>query len=81
MASATPEEMAKWPSPNFENPESRAAVILGLTAPSAALVVIFLCMRFYGKGVLRQALGIDDWFMLAATASLIEQCHRPKMNG
>lgn len=66
MASATPEEIASWPAPNFDHPENRGPILLGLTAPFMALVVVFTAMRFYGKGVLRQALGIDDWVMLAA---------------
>ena len=67
---ATPEEMARWPAPNFVNPESRGPIVVGITASTMALVVIFQCVRFYGKGVLRQALGPDDWTMLVATVSL-----------
>jgi hypothetical protein len=66
MATATPEEMANWPAPNFVNPESRAGVVYGLTAPTLALVIVFTFARFYGKGILRQALGLDDWMMLIA---------------
>lgn len=66
MATATPEEMAAWPPPNFVNPQSRGNMVIGLTAPTMALVVIFTSARFYGKGVLRQALGMDDWMMLVA---------------
>lgn len=42
-------------------------MVLGLVAPSTALVVIGIALRFYGRGVLRQVLGIDDWMMFAAT--------------
>ncbi|KAF2120488.1 hypothetical protein BDV96DRAFT_267591 [Lophiotrema nucula] len=66
MATATPEEMASWPEPNFVNPESRGPIVIGLTVTTLALVVIFVIARFYGKGVLRQALGRDDWIMLVA---------------
>ena len=66
MSAATPDQIASWPAPNYVNPESRGPIVLGLATPSMVLVVIFTGMRFYGKGVLRQALGLDDWIMLAA---------------
>ncbi|KAH7130603.1 hypothetical protein B0J11DRAFT_256598 [Dendryphion nanum] len=67
MATATPEERARWPAPNYVNPESRGPIVIGITAATMALVIVFQCARFYGKGVLRQALGADDWTMLIAT--------------
>ncbi|KAF2650645.1 hypothetical protein K491DRAFT_125383 [Lophiostoma macrostomum CBS 122681] len=66
MVTATPEEMAAWPEPNFVDPVTRAPIVIGLTASTMILVVIFTAMRFYGKGVLRTALGLDDWMMLVA---------------
>ena len=63
---ATPEEKASWPTPNFDDPESCGAILIVLTAPTLALVLIFIGVRFYGKGILRQALGLDDWIMLVA---------------
>lgn len=63
---ATSEEKASWPAPNFDDPESCGAILIALTAPTLALVLIFTGMRFYGKGILRQALGLDDWIMLIA---------------
>ncbi|KAF2740037.1 hypothetical protein EJ04DRAFT_559494 [Polyplosphaeria fusca] len=68
---ATAEEMASWPPPNFDNPESRGGLVIALTAPTLALAVIFTGARFYGKGVLRQALWYDDWIMLVATVMSI----------
>jgi hypothetical protein len=70
MATATPEQMAGWPAPNYVDPENRHGIVVGITAPTLALVVVFTAARFYGKGVLRQALGWDDWTMLAATVRL-----------
>lgn len=70
MAAATPEQKAGWPEPNYIDPENRHDIVLGFTAPTLALVVIFTAVRFYGKGVLRQALGWDDWIMLVATVRL-----------
>lgn len=63
MAAATPEEMAAWPEPNFTNPETRGPIVVGLTVTTLVLVVIFSCARFYGRAVLRQSAGVDDWIM------------------
>ncbi|KAF1994090.1 hypothetical protein P154DRAFT_586904 [Amniculicola lignicola CBS 123094] len=67
MATPTPEDIASWPLPNFENPESRGPVVIGLTVFTMVFAVLFTGVRFYGKGVLRTALGMDDWIMLGAT--------------
>ena len=67
MTTPTPEEKAMWPPPNFKDPESRGGIVLGLTAPTLALVVIFTGVRFYGKGILKKAPQLDDWMMLIAT--------------
>ncbi|KAF2264575.1 hypothetical protein CC78DRAFT_516787 [Lojkania enalia] len=71
MTTATPKEIADWPAPNYENPVSRHGLVTGLTIPTMSLVVIFMGIRFYGKGVLRRALGLDDWIMLAAAVTSI----------
>ncbi|KAF1946141.1 hypothetical protein EJ02DRAFT_337019 [Clathrospora elynae] len=63
MATATPEERGMWPQPNFEDPESRHRLVLGFVVPILLLSV--LSVRFYGKGLMRQALGLDDYLMLA----------------
>jgi type IV secretory pathway VirB3-like protein len=70
MAIATPEEMAAWPKPNFVDPVTRAPIVTGLTISTMVLVTVFTAMRFYGKGILRSALGLDDWMMLVAAV-----CH------
>jgi hypothetical protein len=70
MAVATPEEMASWPAPNYEDPDTRACIVIGMAAPTLALVIVFAIMRGYGRGVLRHALGRDDWMMLVATVRL-----------
>jgi hypothetical protein len=72
---ATPEEMASWPAPNFDNPQSCSPVLIGLTAPTMALVFVFTGVRFYGKGILRNALGLDDWIMLVAAVRYIATSH------
>jgi hypothetical protein len=72
MAAATPEEMASWPAPNFEDPERRGGIVISMAAPTLTLVVVVAAMRFYGRGVLRHALGKDDWMMFAAAVRLAQ---------
>ncbi|KAH7388808.1 hypothetical protein BKA66DRAFT_582289 [Pyrenochaeta sp. MPI-SDFR-AT-0127] len=67
MSAATPEEKAGWPQPNYENPDNLHGMMIGFTVPTFALAVIFMAVRFYGKGRLRQILGADDYVMLVAT--------------
>ncbi|KAL7772140.1 hypothetical protein CFE70_002093 [Pyrenophora teres f. teres 0-1] len=66
MILPTPEEQSQWPAPNYSDPVNLHAMILGFTVPSLILSVAFLGIRFYGKGLLRQILGLDDYIMLAA---------------
>ena len=70
MSIATSEKGAKWPPPNFDNPEFNSTVVLGFTAPMLGLVLTFVCIRFYGKGVVKRALGLNDWMMLVAAVSI-----------
>ncbi|KAF2639815.1 hypothetical protein P280DRAFT_50006 [Massarina eburnea CBS 473.64] len=71
---ATPEQMATWPAPNFDNPDSLRGLVIGLTVPSIALVIVVMAIRLYSKGVLRQALRLDDHIMLAAAITSIPVC-------
>ncbi|KAI1528787.1 hypothetical protein PtrSN002B_009401 [Pyrenophora tritici-repentis] len=64
MVSPTPEEQSQWPTPNYSDPVNLHAMVLGFTVPSLILSIAWI--RFYGKGLLRQILGLDDYIMLAA---------------
>ncbi|KAH7414485.1 hypothetical protein DE146DRAFT_37055 [Phaeosphaeria sp. MPI-PUGE-AT-0046c] len=66
MAAPTEAQKKSWPAPNYENPENLHGLIIGFTIPVLTLAVIFLGVRFYGKGLLRQILWYDDYVMLAA---------------
>ncbi|KAF2794414.1 hypothetical protein K505DRAFT_304089 [Melanomma pulvis-pyrius CBS 109.77] len=56
MAAATPEEMAAWPAPNFDDPKSCGAVLIALTAPTLALVLVFTTIVS-----LKYGLGLHIW--------------------
>lgn len=68
MAAPTPEDMAKWPIPNYENPHDPFdPVIYGVEIPLIVLMTLFIAGRFYSRSVLvKNALGVDDWVMLVA---------------
>ncbi|KAF2472809.1 uncharacterized protein BDR25DRAFT_200116, partial [Lindgomyces ingoldianus] len=63
----TPADIAGWPAPNYVNPETRRPLVLSVEIPLCILVIMFTFVRFYSRTVIIQALGVDDWFMLAAT--------------
>ncbi|KAI1179218.1 hypothetical protein F4777DRAFT_502601 [Nemania sp. FL0916] len=55
---------------DFENPKSRAAlaeIVVGLTY---ALMLVFLALRLYTRITITRSLGADDYFTLAAGASI-----------
>ena len=45
MATATADEKASWPPPNFVNPENRHGLVIGLTTPTLALALICEYLR------------------------------------
>ncbi|KAF2713200.1 hypothetical protein K504DRAFT_517170 [Pleomassaria siparia CBS 279.74] len=67
----TAEQMAAWPAPNYVNPQTRRPLVLGIEIPLMILVIIFTAVRFYSRTVIIRALGMDDWFMLAASLILV----------
>ncbi|PVH99916.1 hypothetical protein DM02DRAFT_593648 [Periconia macrospinosa] len=65
------DQKASWPAPNYENPENLHSVILGLTIPCMILLVLFLAIRCYARGVLRQNMKWDDCLMVLAACCSI----------
>lgn len=41
------DEMLKWPTPNYVNPETRGPLLLGVEIPLLVLVIIVIAMRIY----------------------------------
>jgi hypothetical protein len=71
----TLEDIAKWPLPNYIDPETRRPLVLGVEIPLTILTILFTAGRFYSRTVIVKALGWDDWFMLAATVRIIPMAH------
>ncbi|KAF2839760.1 hypothetical protein M501DRAFT_904272, partial [Patellaria atrata CBS 101060] len=66
MATPTPEDIAGWPEPNYDNPETRAALVVGVHIGTTIVMVIFLSVRLYTKSFLKNATGADDYVMAIA---------------
>ncbi|CEL00867.1 hypothetical protein ASPCAL00460 [Aspergillus calidoustus] len=68
MSLPTPQDMAAWPTPDYDSPhEPLTSVIYGVNISLMVLMTIFVCGRFYSRIFLtRSNLGADDWTMLIA---------------
>jgi hypothetical protein len=70
-------DIAKWPLPNYVDPQTRRPLVLGVEIPLTILTILFTAGRFYSRTVIVKALGWDDWFMLAATVRTIPTVFTP----
>ncbi|OCK73749.1 hypothetical protein K432DRAFT_339882 [Lepidopterella palustris CBS 459.81] len=60
-----------WPPPNYVNPHTRVPLILGVNDTTTTLMVIFIASRLYGRSILKNGLGTDDYIMaIAAVVAL-----------
>ncbi|OCL02858.1 hypothetical protein AOQ84DRAFT_252436, partial [Glonium stellatum] len=63
--------------PNYNDPETRAVLLLAVEIPCMCVMTLFMAGRFYSRGK-RKALGIDDWVMVLpwalAVAMSISNC-------
>ena len=66
----TPQEYAAFPSPNYVNPETKTAQVLGILIPMTVLVIVFISARIWSRTVIVFAVGLDDWLMVVAAVSL-----------
>ncbi|PSN58605.1 hypothetical protein BS50DRAFT_641625 [Corynespora cassiicola Philippines] len=62
-------DIEAWPTPNYENPETRRRLVFGVGAIMMAVASLFVGMRFYSRKILVKALWIDDFVMLAAAVA------------
>jgi hypothetical protein len=66
----TPQEYAAFPPPNYVNPETKTAQVLGILIPMTVLVIVFISARIWSRTVIVFAVGLDDWLMVVAAVSL-----------
>ncbi|KAI1856340.1 uncharacterized protein JN550_013826 [Neoarthrinium moseri] len=66
MRFPSPEVMASWPKPNYENPENRGPALLIVELVALPLAIICVALRLYVRVHLIKGSGWDDWLMVAA---------------
>lgn len=70
----TPEIIASWPPPNYDNPVSRTASIEAVLYSTTILMIVFFDARFYvqanqtGGGI-----GKKDWCMFVAVVGILNK--------
>ncbi|KAI5840097.1 hypothetical protein DFP73DRAFT_197025 [Morchella snyderi] len=62
---------AHWPPPNTVNPETKAPMIIGVFIGFTVLAVMVVGLRFWTRLYIIRNIGMDDWFILAATINLL----------
>lgn len=66
----SPQVIASWPRPNYENPETRGYGLVILTSILAFVSTFVVVLRLWTRATVTRNFGIDDWVILAATVSL-----------
>jgi hypothetical protein len=66
----TAQEFASFPPPNYVDPETKTAQVLGILIPMTVLVIVFILARIWSRTIIVLAIGMDDWLMLVAAVSL-----------
>jgi hypothetical protein len=60
------EVVAKWPRPNYDNPEHRGPTLLIVEVTIMSVAILTLMARLYVRIFKVNKHGLDDWLMLAA---------------
>ncbi|GME65467.1 Integral membrane protein [Neofusicoccum parvum] len=66
-----PEIAASLPPPNYANPSTHVAAVLGTEISLTALMLLFVCMRFHARLRLKRLFGADDAVMGVAAATAV----------
>ncbi|KAK2784441.1 hypothetical protein FQN52_009022 [Onygenales sp. PD_12] len=71
MRNPPPEEIAKWPRPNYVNPESQGQLMPIIGIIFVVLSVVVVALRLWVRVHMKRAAGLDDWVMLATMPFII----------
>ncbi|KAF5879329.1 putative integral membrane protein [Botrytis fragariae] len=66
MQLPSPEILASWPVPNYDNPTTRGNGVLIVTSILFPLVLSMIFIRLYTRLVMSKSFGLDDWLIIAA---------------
>lgn len=64
--------IATWPKPNFVNPEKRPNTILLIAFIGGPITIALMLVRLWVRIIHQRAPGWDDWMMVAASVSDLE---------
>jgi hypothetical protein len=68
MSTATLEDIASWPAPNYVNPDTCVSLVLGVEIPFVLITVAVVVARLLSPSFThKRSLGLDDWLMAFAT--------------
>jgi hypothetical protein len=57
--------MAAFPEPNYVNPQTRVAAVIGLVVVGLVIMTPFVVSRLYARYI-RRVFWVDDWIIVAA---------------
>ncbi|KAH6433600.1 hypothetical protein HBI14_019330 [Parastagonospora nodorum] len=66
MSAPTPEIIATWPTPNYDNPKSIKTSIEAVVYSTTIAMLLFVGSRIFVRTKSKLGMGVDDWFMTAA---------------
>ena len=66
---APPDVVAKWPSPNFDDPTTAGPALNVIAILFMLLAYLFVGLRIYVRAWLLRSFGIDDWLMVICLVS------------
>lgn len=66
MSLPTPQEIAKWPAPNYTNPDTVASALIGFMVVGTSIMLPVVIGRVYFRLRHKCAFGMDDWVIIAA---------------
>ncbi|EUC48156.1 hypothetical protein COCMIDRAFT_88217 [Bipolaris oryzae ATCC 44560] len=60
------EVLAKWPTPNYDDPITRPKVVPALAGVFGTIMIIIVAARTWARFFIRKNGGLDDWIILLA---------------
>jgi hypothetical protein len=70
MSAPTPEIIATWPTPNYDNPKSIKTPIEAVVYSTTIAMLLFVGSRIFVRTKSKLGMGVDDWFMIAAAVRI-----------
>lgn len=69
MSAPTPEIIATWPVPDYENPRGIMRQVDAVMYSTTIVMLLFVGSRLFVRVRSKIGMGLDDWFMAVASVS------------